>query len=58
MRKIVAQNDFGEKETFEKWNGKFYTEDDLSQKIDNITENTTFTVLMPLLMKRVYQSHM
>ena len=40
MRKIVAQNDFGEKETFERWNGKFYTEDDLSQKIDNITENT------------------
>ena len=40
MRKIVAQNDFGEKETFEKWNGKFYTENDLFQKIDNITKDT------------------
>ena len=40
MRKIIAQNDFGEKETFERWNGQFYTEDDLSQKIDNITEDT------------------
>mgnify|MGYP006872288909 CR=1 FL=1 len=40
MRKIVAQNDFGEKETFERWNGKFYTENDLFQKIDNITKDT------------------
>ena len=40
MRKIIAENDFGEKETFERWNGQFYTEDDLSQKIDNITEDT------------------
>jgi len=40
MKHIIAQNDFGEKETFERWNGQFYTEDDLSQKIDNITEDT------------------
>ena len=40
MKHIIAQNDFGEKETFERWNGQFYTEDDLSQKIDNISEDT------------------
>jgi len=39
MRKITAQNDFGEKETFERWNGQFYTEDDLSE-IVTVTEDT------------------
>jgi hypothetical protein len=40
LKRIIAKNDFGEKQTFESWNGNFYTEDDLSQKIDNITEDT------------------
>jgi len=39
MRKIIAQNDFGEKQTFEKWNGKFYTEDDLNEVV-HVTEDT------------------
>ena len=39
MRKIIAQNDYGEKETFEKWNGKFYQESDLAQII-HVTEDT------------------
>jgi len=39
MKSIIVQNDFGEKETFEKWNGKFYSEDDLSQIVTNITED-------------------
>ena len=39
MRRITAQNDFGEKETFERWNGQFYTEDDLSE-IVTVTEDT------------------
>jgi len=38
MKKIFAQNDFGEKETFSKWNGQFYTEDDLSE-IVTVTED-------------------
>ena len=39
MHKIVAEIDYGEKETFQKWNGKFYSESDLNQ-IAHITENT------------------
>jgi hypothetical protein len=39
MRRIIAQNDFGEKETFERWNGQFYTEHDLSE-IVTVTEDT------------------
>ena len=39
MRKIIAQNDFGEKATFDKWNGKFYAENDLNE-IVHVTEDT------------------
>ena len=39
MKCIIAKTDYGEKETFEKWNGKFYDESNLEQKID-ITEDT------------------
>ena len=39
MIKITAKNDYGEKETFEKWNGKFYDESDLDQII-NVTNDT------------------
>ena len=39
MKKIIAKNDYGEKETFEKWNGKFYNETDLKQII-NIQSDT------------------
>ena len=39
MKHIIAQNDFGEKATFDKWNGKFYTEDDLSE-IVHVAEDT------------------
>ena len=39
MHKIVAEIEYGEKETFQKWNGKFYSESDLNQ-IAHITENT------------------
>ena len=39
MKKIIAKNDYGEKETFEKWNGKFYDESDLDQII-NIQSDT------------------
>jgi hypothetical protein len=39
MIKITAKNDYSEKETFEKWNGKFYDESDLDQII-NVTNDT------------------
>ena len=39
MKYITAKTDYGEKETFEKWNGKFYQESDLNQII-HVTENT------------------
>jgi len=39
MKYITAQNDYGEKETFEKWNGKSYSESNLDQTI-TITEDT------------------
>lgn len=39
MRKIFAKADYGEKETFEKWNGKFYDESDIDEII-HITEDT------------------
>ena len=39
MIKITAKNDYGEKETFEKWNGKFYDESNLDQII-NVTNDT------------------
>ena len=39
MIRITAKNDYGEKETFEKWNGKFYDESDLDQII-NVTGDT------------------
>ena len=39
MKYITAKNDYGEKETFEKWKGKFYQESDLDQII-HITEDT------------------
>ena len=39
MKCIIAKTDYGEKQTFEKWNGKFYDESNLEQKID-VTEDT------------------
>ena len=39
MKYITAKTDYGEKDTFEKWNGKFYQESDLDQII-SITEDT------------------
>ena len=39
MKKITAKLDLGEKETFSKWNGQFYTENDLDQ-IVHVTEDT------------------
>jgi hypothetical protein len=39
MRRIISQSDFGEKETFERWNGQFYTENDLSE-IVHVAEDT------------------
>ena len=39
MRKILAKNDYGEKATFDKWNGKFYNESDLDDII-HVTEDT------------------
>jgi ribosomal protein S20 len=39
MKHIIAQNDFGEKATFDKWNGQFYTENDLNE-IVHVTEDT------------------
>jgi hypothetical protein len=39
MKYISATIDHGEKNTFSKWNGKFYTEDDLDDII-SVTENT------------------
>ena len=44
MKYITAKTDYGEKETFEKWNGKFYSEKDLDEII-TITES--ITVLRP-----------
>ena len=38
MKAIYAQADYGEKQTHEEWNGKFYDEKDLNQ-IVTITEN-------------------
>ena len=40
MKYITAKTDYGEKETFEKWNGKFYSEKDLDEII-TVTEPTT-----------------
>ena len=39
MKYITAKTDHGEKETFEKWKGKFYQESDLDQ-IVHVTEDT------------------
>jgi hypothetical protein len=39
MKHIIAQNDFGEKATFDKWNGNFYNESDLDDII-HVTEDT------------------
>ena len=39
MRKILAKTDYGEKTTFDKWNGKFYNESDLDDII-HVTEDT------------------
>ena len=39
MKYITAKTDYGEKETFEKWNGKFYDESDLDEII-HVTEDT------------------
>ena len=39
MKHIIAKTDYGEKETFERWNGKFYQESDLDQ-IVYATEDT------------------
>ena len=40
MKYITAKTDYGEKETFERWNGKFYSEKDLDEII-TVTEPTT-----------------
>ena len=39
MKYITAKTDYGEKETFERWKGKFYQESDLDQ-IVHVTEDT------------------
>ena len=39
MKYITVKTDYGEKETFEKWNGKFYQESDLDE-VFHITEDT------------------
>ena len=39
MKYITAKTDYGEKETFDKWNGKFYDESDLDE-IVYVTEDT------------------
>ena len=39
MTYITAKTDYGEKETFDKWNGKFYDESDLDEII-HVTEDT------------------
>ena len=39
MKYITAKIDYGEKETFDKWNGKFYDESDLDE-IVYVTEDT------------------
>ena len=39
MKRIFAEQDYGEKQTHEKWNGKFYDESNLNQ-IVHITEDT------------------
>ena len=39
MKYITAKTDLGEKETFERWNGKFYQESDLDQII-HVAEDT------------------
>jgi hypothetical protein len=40
MKQITAKLDLGEKETFSKWNGQFYTEDDLDQIVTVTSEDT------------------
>ena len=39
MKRIVAENDFGEKETFSKWNGKFLDESSYDT-VEVVTEDT------------------
>ena len=39
MKYIIAKIDYGDKETCERWNGKFYQESDLDQII-HVTEDT------------------
>ncbi len=39
MKNVIAKTDYGEKETFEKWNGNFYNESDLDEVI-HVTEDT------------------
>ena len=40
MKYITAKTDYGEKETHDKWNGKFYSESELNEIISPIEENT------------------
>ena len=45
MKYITAKTDYGEKETYDKWNGKFYSESELNEIVTPIEENTA--VLRP-----------
>jgi hypothetical protein len=57
MKHIIAQNDFGEKATFDKWNGNFYNESDLDDII-HVTEDTVIMRPDSTLDGGVYLLHM
>ena len=47
MRKIVLEKDYGKKETFEKWNGKFL-DDSSYDKVYKVTQKEDLGIMKPV----------
>ena len=57
MKKIVVDKDLGEKETFDKWNGKFLDETSYD-KVYHVTEDTGIMKPVQSLMGQMFPLHM
>ena len=47
MKKIVLEKDYGKKETFEKWNGKFL-DDSSYDKVYKVTQKEDLGIMKPV----------
>ena len=55
MKKIVLEKDYGKKETFEKWNGKFL-DDSSYDKVYKVTQKEDLGIMKPVKLSLIHIS--